>query len=170
MFAIQNLVESSTEKLSKLAAQWEEHRAPMITKYRVLREEDSQVTAQTGDLLEEIKIVRERMKEVAEEARHKDELYKQLVRQMVDGLILSNFSKFYIICMPTGCKPFQVAEYERMSKDLNRSAYTKRIMEIVGNIRKQKTDIDKVKLLILLCCTTIVCAGINGYKASAERN
>lgn len=44
----------------------------------------------------------------------------------------------------------QVAEYERMSKDLNRSAYTKRIMEIVGNIRKQKTDIDKVKQLIFL--------------------
>jgi len=41
----------------------------------------------------------------------------------------------------------QVAEYERMSKDLNRSAYTKRIMEIIGNIRKQKTDIDKVKWL-----------------------
>ena len=40
----------------------------------------------------------------------------------------------------------QVAEYERMSKDLNRSAYTKRIMEIVGNIRKQKNDIDKVKI------------------------
>ena len=39
---------------------------------------------------------------------------------------------------------FKVAEYERMSKDLNRSAYTKRIMEIVGNIRKQKTDINKV--------------------------
>ena len=37
-----------------------------------------------------------------------------------------------------------MAEYERMSKDLNRSAYTKRIMEIVGNIRKQKTDINKV--------------------------
>ena len=35
-----------------------------------------------------------------------------------------------------------------MSKDLNRSAYTKRIMEIVGNIRKQKTDIDKVKYVV----------------------
>ena len=43
----------------------------------------------------------------------------------------------------------QVAEYERMSKDLNRSAYTKRIMEIVGNIRKQKMDIDKVKYVTL---------------------
>ena len=73
---------ASTEKLNKLAAQWEEHRAPLIAKYRELREQDSQITAQTTDLLEEIKIVRERMKEVAEEARHKDDLYKQLVRQV----------------------------------------------------------------------------------------
>lgn len=70
---------SSTEKLSKLAAQWEEHRAPLIAKYRMLKEQDSQISAQTADLLEEIKLVRERMKEVAEEARHKDDLYKQLV-------------------------------------------------------------------------------------------
>jgi len=87
-------VGTSTEKLSKLAAQWEEHRAPLITKYRVLREQDSQVAAQTSDLLEEIKIVRERMKEVAEEARHKDNLYKQLVRQSV--CLPSNHMNVYI--------------------------------------------------------------------------
>ena len=39
---------------------------------------------------------------------------------------------------------FQQAEYERMTKDVNRSAYTKRIMEIVANIKKQKMEIDKV--------------------------
>ena len=38
----------------------------------------------------------------------------------------------------------QQAEYERMTKDVNRSAYTKRIMEIVANIKKQKKEIDKV--------------------------
>jgi len=31
-----------------------------------------------------------------------------------------------------------------MSKDINRSAYTQRILEIVSNIRKQNQDIDKV--------------------------
>jgi hypothetical protein len=31
-----------------------------------------------------------------------------------------------------------------MVKDVNRSAYTKRILEIVANIKKQKNDIDKV--------------------------
>ena len=31
-----------------------------------------------------------------------------------------------------------------MTKDVNRSAYTRRIMEIVANIKRQKEDIDKV--------------------------
>ena len=31
-----------------------------------------------------------------------------------------------------------------MTKDTNRSAYTKRIMEIVANIKKQKEEINKV--------------------------
>ena len=31
-----------------------------------------------------------------------------------------------------------------MTKDVNRSAYTRRILEIVGNIRKQKDEIQKV--------------------------
>jgi len=79
LWNLQALISSSTERLGKVAAQWEEHRAPLIEKYRVLKEEDTQVAAQTTDLLEEIKIVRERMKEVAEEARVKDDLHKQLV-------------------------------------------------------------------------------------------
>ena len=42
------------------------------------------------------------------------------------------------------CLFFQVVEYETMSKDVNRSAYTRRILEIVGNIKKQKEEINKV--------------------------
>jgi hypothetical protein len=37
-----------------------------------------------------------------------------------------------------------MSEYERMTKDVNRSAYTRRILEIVQNIKKQKAEIDKV--------------------------
>lgn len=45
---------------------------------------------------------------------------------------------------------FQVAEYERMTKDVNRSAYTKKIMEIVANIKKQKDEIDKVGYVLFV--------------------
>ncbi|KAH9498175.1 hypothetical protein Btru_007891 [Bulinus truncatus] len=67
--------------------------------------------------LEEIKLFRARMKEVADDARRKEELHKQLV-----------------------------SEYERMTKDVNRSAYTRKILEIVSNIKKQKQEIDKILL------------------------
>lgn len=35
-------------------------------------------------------------------------------------------------------------ENEKNGKEVNRSAYTRRIMEIISNIEKQKTEIDKV--------------------------
>lgn len=43
----------------------------------------------------------------------------------------------------------QVGEYERMTKDTSRSAYTRRIMEIVANIQKQKEEINKVEEMTL---------------------
>ena len=52
----------------------------------------------------------------------------------------------------------QHTEYESMVKDVNRSAYTKRILEIVSNIAKQKQQIDQVGdcfyLMILLVLLT----------------
>ena len=38
-----------------------------------------------------------------------------------------------------------------MSKDVGRSSYTRRILEIVANIRKQRTDIDKVTFYACMC-------------------
>lgn len=35
-------------------------------------------------------------------------------------------------------------ELAKVSRTINRNAYTSRILEIIGNIRKQKNDIDKV--------------------------
>uniref|UniRef100_A0A8C7QYM5 Coiled-coil domain-containing protein 22 n=1 Tax=Oncorhynchus mykiss TaxID=8022 RepID=A0A8C7QYM5_ONCMY len=38
----------------------------------------------------------------------------------------------------------QITEFENLPKDISRSAYTARILEIVGNIRKQKEEITKI--------------------------
>lgn len=38
------------------------------------------------------------------------------------------------------------SEYEKNSRNISRKAYTSRIMEIIGNINKQKDIIDKVLL------------------------
>ena len=56
------------------------------------------------------------------------------------------------MCIDLPCHLYhlQLAEYGRMTKDVNRSAYTRKIMEIVSNIKKQKEEIDKVYLKLLL--------------------
>ena len=94
---------------------WEEVRKPLLEGYRQAREESKNRESETSKLLEDIRLMRERMKEVANETRQKDDLYKQLV-----------------------------GEYERMSKDLSRISYTRRMMEIVMNIQRQKEDIAKI--------------------------
>lgn len=38
-----------------------------------------------------------------------------------------------------------MSELETLPKDVSRLAYTQRILEIVGNIRKQKEEITKVR-------------------------
>ncbi|KAL5012891.1 hypothetical protein ScPMuIL_011442 [Solemya velum] len=112
---LQAVVDASAQRLANLANQWEKHRAPLIQQIQELKELNSKRESEAQVKLGEIKTFREKMKSVADEARNKEEIQKQLL-----------------------------AEYERMAKDVNRSAYTKKIMEIVANIKKQKNDIDKV--------------------------
>lgn len=112
---MQALIQSSADRLTKLAAKWEEIRKPLLERYREAKAESENRESETSKLLEEIRLMRERMKEVADETRLKDDLYKQLV-----------------------------LEYERMSKDLSRVSYTRRMTEIVCNIQRQKEDIGKI--------------------------
>ncbi|XP_038055680.1 coiled-coil domain-containing protein 22 homolog [Patiria miniata] len=112
---LQGVVESSAQRLVSLAKQWEKHRAPLIDEYRTLKEQNANKESESLKKLEDIQELRDRMKEVVDETRGKEELHKQLV-----------------------------SEYERMTKDVNRSAYTRRILEIVANIKKQKHEIQKV--------------------------
>lgn len=112
---LQDLVQTSSKRLIDLATKWESIRAPLILEYRTLKDSQESRMSESKLKLGQIKEFRETMKQIAEEARMKDELYKQLT-----------------------------AEYEKMTKDINRSVYTRRILEIVKNIKKQKEDIDKV--------------------------
>ncbi|CAI9731695.1 Hypothetical predicted protein [Octopus vulgaris] len=112
---LKSVVDNSAQRLVSLATQWESHRVPLIEEYRTLKELSSLREFEAEKKLEEIKTFREKMKEIATETRSKDELCKQLVN-----------------------------EYEKMTKDVNRSSYTRRIIEIVSNIKKQNAEIDKV--------------------------
>uniref|UniRef100_A0A8C7GIN3 Coiled-coil domain-containing protein 22 n=1 Tax=Oncorhynchus kisutch TaxID=8019 RepID=A0A8C7GIN3_ONCKI len=112
---LQALVEGSAERVVNLAAQWEKHRAPLIDEHRRLKELCSNQEIESSRKLSEIKELHEKISQSAEEAKKKEGLYKQLI-----------------------------TEFENLPKDISRSAYTARILEIVGNIRKQKEEITKI--------------------------
>ncbi|XP_031838393.1 coiled-coil domain-containing protein 22 homolog isoform X2 [Nomia melanderi] len=108
-------IEATTNKLISLGNQWEKHRVPLIQKYRQEREKHSTKASASQKKLDEIKLSKEKERELQEECRNKDQQYSQLV-----------------------------TEVQKLPKEVNRSAYTQRILEIINNVRKQKDDINKV--------------------------
>ncbi|XP_050783190.1 coiled-coil domain-containing protein 22 isoform X1 [Gopherus flavomarginatus] len=112
---LQLLVESSAQRLVHLAAQWETHRGPLVDQYRHLRAARHSRQLESTRRVSEIQALHERGRSAATEARRKEELCRQLL-----------------------------TELESLPKDVSRAAYTQRILEIVGNIRKQKEEITKI--------------------------
>lgn len=112
---LQLVVESSAQRLIHLASQWEKHRVPLLAEYRHLRKLQDCRELESSRRLVEIQELHQSVRAAAEEARRKEEVYKQLV-----------------------------SELETLPKDVSRLAYTQRILEIVGNIRKQKEEITKI--------------------------
>uniref|UniRef100_A0A674A800 Coiled-coil domain-containing protein 22 n=1 Tax=Salmo trutta TaxID=8032 RepID=A0A674A800_SALTR len=112
---LQGLVEGSAKRVVNLAAQWEKRRAPLIDEHRRLKELCSNQEIESSRKLSEIKELHNKIRQSAEESKKKEALYKQLI-----------------------------TEFENLPKDVSRSAYTARILEIVGNIRKQKEEITKI--------------------------
>ena len=79
MFCVQELIQKSADRLSTLAGKWEDVRAPLMERYRTLKADSENKEGEATLLLDEIRLMRERMKELADETRLKDDLYKQLV-------------------------------------------------------------------------------------------
>uniref|UniRef100_A0A5F9CW53 Coiled-coil domain-containing protein 22 n=1 Tax=Oryctolagus cuniculus TaxID=9986 RepID=A0A5F9CW53_RABIT len=112
---LQLVVESSAQRVIHLAGQWEKHRVPLLAEYRHLRKLQDCRELESSRRLAEIQELHQSVRAAAEEARRKEEVYKQLV-----------------------------SELETLPRDVSRLAYTQRILEIVGNIRKQKEEITKI--------------------------
>ncbi|XP_054465094.1 coiled-coil domain-containing protein 22 isoform X2 [Anoplopoma fimbria] len=115
LLELQALVEASAKRVVNLASQWEKHRAPLIDEHRRLKEICSSQDLESSRKLSEIKSLHDRIRVSTEEAKKKEEIYKQLV-----------------------------TELENLPQDASRSAYTQRILEIVSNIKKQKEEITKI--------------------------
>ncbi|KAM5221662.1 coiled-coil domain-containing protein 22 [Ctenodactylus gundi] len=112
---LQLVVESSAQRVIHLSSQWEKHRVPLLAEYRHLRKLQDCRELESSRRLAEIQELHQGVRAAAEEARRKEEIYKQLV-----------------------------SELETLPRDVSRLAYTQRILEIVGNIRKQKEEITKI--------------------------
>ncbi|TSW62373.1 Coiled-coil domain-containing protein 22 [Bagarius yarrelli] len=135
LIKLQSLVEASSKRVVHLASQWEKHRAPLIDEHRRLKELCSNREMESSRKLSEIKELHDKIRQSAEEAKKKESLYKQLI-----------------------------TEYETLPKDVSRSAYTIRILEIVGNIKKQKEEITKI-----LSDTKDLQKEINGLTGKLDR-
>ncbi|NXN93076.1 CCD22 protein, partial [Rhinopomastus cyanomelas] len=112
---LQSMVETSSRRIVSLAGQWEKHRGPLLAQYRQLRALRDSTQLESSHRLSELCNLHQRSRLAIAEARRKEQLYKQLV-----------------------------SELESLPHDVSRSVYTQRILEIVGNIRKQKEDIGKI--------------------------
>ncbi|XP_033215931.1 coiled-coil domain-containing protein 22 homolog [Belonocnema kinseyi] len=112
---LKETIEANSNKLIGLVNQWEKHRLPLIQKYREEREKHSSKASESQRKLDEISNLKEKEKELTEEGRQKDQQYSQLV-----------------------------GDIQKLPKEVTRSAYTQRILEIINNVRKQKDEIDKV--------------------------
>uniref|UniRef100_A0A8D3D1U6 Coiled-coil domain-containing protein 22 n=1 Tax=Scophthalmus maximus TaxID=52904 RepID=A0A8D3D1U6_SCOMX len=114
LLKLQALVEASTKRLVNLASQWEKRRAPLMDEHRRLKEICSNRDLESSRKLSEIKSLHDKICVSTVDARKKEDIYKQLV-----------------------------TELENLPRDVSRSAYTQRILEIVSNIKKQKEEITK---------------------------
>uniref|UniRef100_A0A8U7NG05 Coiled-coil domain-containing protein 22 n=1 Tax=Corvus moneduloides TaxID=1196302 RepID=A0A8U7NG05_CORMO len=115
MAKLQLVVESSSRRIVSLAGQWERHRGPLLAEFRHLRALRDSAQRESSRRLAETQALLQRSRAAAEEARRKETLHAQLV-----------------------------AELEALPRDVSRAVYTQRILEIVGNIRKQKEEIGKI--------------------------
>lgn len=115
MAKLQALLDATSEKLVTLASQWEKHRLPLIQRYREARRNFSSKANESVRQLESAREAREKLREIQEQITSKESLQTRLQD-----------------------------EFSKVDKTINRTAYTRRILEIIGNIKKQKEDINKV--------------------------
>ncbi|XP_018414031.1 PREDICTED: coiled-coil domain-containing protein 22 [Nanorana parkeri] len=77
---LQAMVDSSTQRLVNLAGQWESHRVRLVDEYRELRKVHQEKEDESSRWMKDVKDLYDKIRASADEAKRKEELYKQLVR------------------------------------------------------------------------------------------
>ncbi|XP_017774067.1 PREDICTED: coiled-coil domain-containing protein 22 [Nicrophorus vespilloides] len=115
MLKLKNLVANGNDRLLELANQWNDVQSPLIEQYRSMKSSLSE---------HEIK---------AKEEKTKLETLREKTRCMQQELIEKSNLEFSL-----------KHEVEKLGNFNTRSSYTRRILEIIGNIKKQDGEIGKI--------------------------
>jgi hypothetical protein len=121
-FHIKRLKQESGErgaKLVALAEKYERVRGPLVARYRALLAQAGDLHRRNAQRLERVRATRALSDNLAASVADADERYRSLVDK-----------------------------YKSLPKEARRGAYTRRILDIVRQLKKQKVEIDKVLLSI----------------------
>lgn len=102
--------------IGKLAQEWEAIRVRLVETYRKLRDDQLHRVDDSTPKAEKLKEIRTDIQALTEDMQAKEEAYSQAMEL-----------------------------FERMPKTITRAHYTRRILDIVKNVKKQKVDINKVR-------------------------
>eukprot|EP01044_Picomonas_judraskeda_P001045 COSAG03_NODE_55_length_16009_cov_5.220050_1_plen_639_part_00 len=115
MKKLQAICDKTAAKLLELAQEWEGHRKPLIEEYRKRKDVIARRKEEAKLKLGKVKEMRDETKGMLAELRAKEETAKALA-----------------------------AELEKLPRDVKRSAYVNRILDIIRNVNKQRQEIDKI--------------------------
>lgn len=112
---LQGIIAAGGERMKKLQDQWDAHRIPLEKELEGYREKHSDKLSKSQQIVNQIESTRHKCEEVMMDLQTKSAMHARLQKEL-----------------------------EKLNRTVSRTAYTSRILEIVGNISKQKTGIDQI--------------------------
>lgn len=112
---LQQICGASAKKLMQLAQEWEQHRVPLLEKYRSAKNTKLSRKARCRQMIEEMRSFKVEMQNMLIDLKNKQEKSRVLEEEL-----------------------------KKLPKNINRNLYTVRIMEIISSISKQNKDISKI--------------------------
>ncbi|CAH1106385.1 unnamed protein product [Psylliodes chrysocephalus] len=112
---LNNMIEKANDRLAELAKQWHEIQTPLLEEYKCLKDSLTSEESKYQEQKEKLENFKETEIKLNENIKEKKDLSQNLTQQ-----------------------------YKQINRKNNRAMYTRRILEIISNIRKQNNDIQKV--------------------------
>ncbi len=135
---LEKLKQEGIAQMMKLAEEWERIRSQLMDLYRKLRDERLNRHDDTGEKLERVKEMRAQIQALTEVRCCRSSLLGELsVAHSRCPQDIQRKDEAYAQALEV---------FERMPKSVSRAHYTRRILDIVKNVKKQKVDINKVHL------------------------